>query len=152
MHLYFLLVFVLEFVKLLHVMFEFIHIIFSVLTCCCNSPTVAMVSRSSRQYIRLFGAASPAELLALLLLSFRELLSPFSPTFALEDAIVIVTFGSIWLFWLINIQRVAVGVHVRHIWQQAVIFISSSLSSFAAQPRMESPSTEERVSRRRTSR
>lgn len=49
-----------------------------------NSPTVAMVSRSSRQYIRIFGDASPVEPLALHLFSFRELVSP---TLALEDAI-----------------------------------------------------------------
>lgn len=47
-----------------------------------------MVSRSSRQYIRIFGDASPAEVLALLLFSFRELLSLLTPTFALEEAIV----------------------------------------------------------------
>lgn len=56
-----------------------------------------MVSRSSRQYVRLFGEASPAELLLLLglfLLSFRELLlSLCTPTFALEDAIILLFGG-----------------------------------------------------------
>lgn len=55
-------------------------------TCFRDSPTVATVSRSSRQYIRLWGEASPAGLL--LLLSFTMLLSPLTPTFALEDAII----------------------------------------------------------------
>lgn len=52
-----------------------------------------MVSRSSRQYIRIFGDASAAELLALLLLSFRELVSLLTPTFALEDAIISIFSG-----------------------------------------------------------
>lgn len=58
-----------------------------------------MVSRSSRQYIRIFGDASAAELLALLLLSFRELVSLLTPTFALEDAIISI-FRDLAINWI----------------------------------------------------
>ena len=50
-----------------------------------NPPTVATVSRSSRLYIRWLGTASPGGPM-LLLLSFRGVVSLWTPTFALEDA------------------------------------------------------------------
>lgn len=65
-----------------------------------NSPTVATVSSSSRQYVRLFAEASSAELLALLLLSLREFVSLVTPTFALDDAIADFRdyFGTMWIY------------------------------------------------------
>lgn len=54
-----------------------------------DSPTVAMLSRSSRLYTRIFGDASPAWPEALLLASFPGFVSPLAmAVFALEDAIL----------------------------------------------------------------
>lgn len=60
-----------------------------------DSPTVAMLSRSSRLYIRIFGDASPVRPAALLFASFPGLVSPLAvAVFALEDAILCdVSFG-----------------------------------------------------------
>lgn len=55
-----------------------------------DSPTVAMLSRSSRLYTRILGDASPAGPAALLLASF---VSPLAmAVFALEDAILCYVF------------------------------------------------------------
>lgn len=108
-----------------------------------------MVSRSSRQYIRILGDASPVEPLALHFISFRELVSLLTPTFALEDAIIRICRPS-WLLGLVYIQWDAYRVRIIHYWTRGVNVTSSSLSSSgsAACFQTPKPSTLEEVGRR----
>lgn len=96
------------------------------------SPTVAMVSRSSRLDIRTFGDGddvSPAELPALLLFSFTTFVSMLTPTFAFDEAIIKIICRYSLLFWFTNIQWDAGRVCIRfHFWPRWVNVSPSSLS------------------------